>query len=277
MEWDRETPWRQGFLLQDDTIKQLSLSDSVNDENKVVVMVASHDCDLAQTPNNEPLVEVLVGLLIPEPNGNCTHAKNSRKLHIELRPGVWAEFEATSKNSVCKILLNEHVPDLRSTLTPENHTTLQMWLASRYRRSAFPDEFERRLTDKSFKLDEKISKTLKPLGALIVGIFFDVDDGIETCRSGADDTYTLDITILHTSAPDVFEKAESAANDAVAAIEKAFKEKLLKQGKWQNIELRYCIAVSEDVLTYADFKRLKRWRLDHISLAPTPQQILVAE
>jgi hypothetical protein len=87
-------------------------------------------------------------------------------------------------------------------------------LARRYRRSAFPDEFERRLT-KQTKQADKIAKALKPHGALIVGIFFDVDDGHEVTRNGPDDTYTLGLLILHAAEPD-FDAAEMAAEQAGA-------------------------------------------------------------
>ena len=46
---------------------------------------------------------------------------------------------------------------------------------------------------------------------------------------------------------------------------------------WQHIELRSCDSVSESVLTYQQFKQLKRWRLEHISLAAEPQQPVLAE
>ncbi|QAZ41493.1 hypothetical protein C1M51_12910 [Methylibium sp. Pch-M] len=151
-----------------------------------------------------------------------------------------------------------------------------MWLASRYRRSAFPDEFERRLI-KELKLHEKIAKAVKPHGDLIAGVFFDVDDGAEITRDGPGDTYTLDITILHSAVPN-FETAEKAADTAAKAIEKAFKDKLFDPTKtWRYIELRSCDPVSESVLTYQHFKQLKRWRLEHISLAAEPQQPVLAE
>jgi hypothetical protein len=152
-----------------------------------------------------------------------------------------------------------------------------MWLASRYRRSAFPDEFERRLISKEFKLHEKIAKSVKPHGELIAGVFFDVDEGAEVTRDGPDDIYTLEITILHSADPD-FSAAQKAADIAAKPIEKALKDKLFDPAKtWQYIELRSCEPVSESVLTYQQFKQLKHWRLEHISLAAEPQQPVLAE
>jgi len=152
----------------------------------------------------------------------------------------------------------------------------QIWLASRYRRSAFSDEFEKRLTKES-KLADKIAKTVKPHGDLIAGVFFDVDEGREVQRQGPNDTYTLDITILHAAEPN-FEAAENAANSVANTIKAAFKEKLFNDASgWQHIELRYCDVISESAMTYYHFKMLKRWRLEHISLANDPQDPALAE
>lgn len=276
VEWNRDTPWRQGFLLGKDAIDALELRHAAGPDQTIVV-VATHDCDLAQDPQFEPVVEVVVGCFTAQ-DGNCTHAKNARKLHIEFAGDApfWAEFEATAKVHIDKLKLNEYSPRSDVRLDSDDYAVLQMWLASRYRRSAFADEFERRLT-KETKLAEKIAKAIKPHGELIVGVFFDVDEGAEVTRNGPDDTYKLDITILHQAEPD-FGAAENAARAAADAIEKVFKEKLFTPSKkWQQIELRFCEPMSESVLTYQVFKQLKRWRLEHISLAADPQQHVLAE
>lgn len=277
-EWNRDTPWRQGHLLGKDAIEALRLRHH-SAPDQTLAIVASHDCDLAQEPESEPVVEVIVGRLIADKDGNCTHAKNARKLHVGFAGSAvfWVELEATAKSQIDKLTLNEFAPRADAHLSPENHAIFQMWLASRYRRSAFPDEFERRLTAKEFKLHEKIAKAVRPHGELIAGVFFDVDEGAEVTRNGPGDTYMLDITILHAADPD-FVAAEKAARNAANAIEQAFKDKLFDPTKtWQQIELRYCDAVSESVLTYQQFKQLKRWRLEHISLAADPQQPVLAE
>ena len=276
-DWNRDTLWRQGHLVNSSAAAALGLQHGVAPDQTVVI-VASHDCDLAQAPEGEPRVEVVVGRLLTErEDGNCTHAKNARKLHLEFsNAGLWGEFEATAKTHVDKLALSQFEPRKDATLSAEGLSIFQMWLASRYRRSAFPDEFERRLTSKEFKLHEKIAKAVKPHGALLAGLFFDVDEGADVSRIGEDDTYTLDITVLH--AADPFAQAEQAAMEAAQAIERAFKEKLFDPTKsWKHIELRSCEPVSEAVLSYYEFKLLKRWRLDHISLAAEPQQPALAE
>ena len=250
-EWRRDTPWRQGQLLTSAAAEALGLQHQTN-AGQTLVVVATHDCDLAQAPAVEAVVEVIVGRSITKLDGNSTHAKTPRRLHIAFngdRPCM-AEFA-------------------------ENYNTFQFWLASRYRRSAFADEFERRLSET--KLAEKISKALKPRGSLISGIFFDVDQGVEVKHVGPDDTYTLDIYILYPVEPNAY-FAETAASETAEVIMAAFADKLFKPTRtWQHIELRSCEVVAESVLTYQQFRQLKRWRLEYISLAGDPQQPMLAE
>ncbi len=276
-EWNRNIPWRQGKLLGQDAVDALTPRYPELREENTLFIVATHDCDLAQHPDAEPNIEVVVGRLT-EKDGTYAHAKSARKLHIEFSgtTAFWAEFSAIDKFSVAKTDLVLFLPKADAHLTPENLATFQMWLASRYRRSAFPDEFERRLNQET-KLTEKIAKTIRPYGDLIAGVFFDVDAGKEIIREGEADTYTLDITILHTAEPD-FTAALSAATEAAKTIKAAFKEKLFDPtGTWRHIELRSCDPVSESVMSYLEFKQLKRWRLDHISLEADPQQAVPPE
>jgi len=212
-----------------------------------------------------------------EIDGNYTHAKSSRTLHISFEGDepLLAEFVTTNKTCIDKNILADFEPESRTRLLPSNITVFQLWLASRYRRSAFPDEFERRLSDA--KLNAKIAKAVKPHGDLITAVFFDVDEGQEVARTTPDDVYVLDIYLLHTVEPD-FNMAETAANNVMAAIENAFKAKLYNaQTGWQYIELRHVEVISQHALTYSQSQFLKKWRLDHISLGADPQQPLLDE
>lgn len=276
VEWNRDTPWRQGFLLTRDTCEALQLSHSDGQDGTVVAIV-SHDCDLMQPPLVEQYVELVVGRRIDKLNGNYTYAKNSRKLHIDFLGDttLLVEFDARCKTHVSKEALSKFIPLEQNRLGPESCSVYQYWLASRYHRSAFPDEFERRLKENS--LAKKIAKVLEPHGKNISGIFFDVDDGVEVIKDGPEDTYKLDIYLLHATEPD-FMIAEAAAQQAAIEIGHAFKDKLFKPTQaWSLIELRTCEALSEVSLTYQHFKQLKRWRLEHISLASDPQQPVLTD
>ncbi len=275
-EGHRNSRWRQGQLLSKEAIEALGLF-PVTDAKDTLAIVASHDCDLASGSDREPFVEVIVGLKVIK-DGNHTHGKNPRKLHIEFsgETSFWGEFEASSKRSIDKHSLMLHSPLNHSRLNAENQATFQFWLASRYRRAAFPDEFERRL--KANKLTENIATILKPLGSLITGLFFSVDSDEEMTHSGKKNTFILDITLLYIEDDSLIE-GEKIANALAQSLTSVFRKKLFdpEKNQWQDIELRSCEAVSEAALSYQDFKIMKRWRLDYISLGADPQQPAPAE
>jgi hypothetical protein len=273
-EWTRNFPWRQGNLLTDEAFTALDLLHPKCPDDTIVV-VATHDCDLAQSPDSEPGVEVIIGRRIEKLDGNNTHAKSSRSLHIEFGGSVpqLAEFVVTEKRIIEKNALADFKPDEIYKLSPSNLSTFQSWLAARYRRSAFPDEFERRMKESG--LTRKVSKAAKQHGRMITAVFFDVGHDVS---QGPNDVYTLGIILLHETEPD-FNAAEIAANRAKTAIEHAFISRLYdeKTGSWRSIELAYIDVVSEESLTYRQSKLLRKWRLDHISLGDVPQQSVLAE
>lgn len=275
-EWNRDTPWRQGLILTSEACIEFNLTHP-DGQDCTVVAIVTHDCDLTQHPSKEPSVEVMVGRRIDKLDSNCTHAKSARKLHIEFTGEVpmFAEFDATNKTCISKEALGKFYPQVNVSLLPDKYNIYQYWLASRYRRSAFPDAFERRLKDET-GIAKKIAKALEPHGEHIIGIFFDVDEGGDVKREAPDDTYTLDIHLLHSSEPDFF-ASEAAAKQAADVITRAFKDQLYEPTKtWKLIELHACEVWSETTMTYQHFKQLKQWRLDYISFASDPQQPVLA-
>lgn len=280
-EWSRNIPWRQGSLLSLSAIDGLELGHP-EQGSEMVVIVASHDCDISQDVAVEPLIEVIIGRVLgvdaSSPDGNYTHAKNARTLHIPLAGETiqYVEFVSTNKQSIDKRRLLDYQPNSHYCIEREPKTTFQRWLASRYRRSAFPDEFERRLTKN--KLHQKIANAMKKTGDHITAIFFDVDEGKEIVHVGAQDYYCLDIVILYSTSTDA-DAALLAANTAKSTIEAAFKNKLYDErtDQWQEIELRYVDAISDEALTYKQSTLMKQWRLDYISLQADPQQPILEE
>jgi hypothetical protein len=269
VEWARTTLWRQGHLLTEEAATTLNLKST---HPRPVVAVISHDCDLAATPAKEPNVEVILGRLIDSPDGNFAHAKNARKLHIpfinENRKQQWIELIATEKSAVGKTELAAFVPRTDLSLDRAGHSTLQQWLARRYRRAAFPDAFENRLKENG--LQEVLTDILKPLGEQIVAIFFDVDNGQEAVRTDPADTYALRVYIAYATEPDPV-RAQAAAEEIRDKIETAFRQKLFEPTQqWKYIELCECIAVSDEALTYRQSGLFKQWHLEYLSLREDP-------
>lgn len=271
-EQSRDTPWRQGLVLEQQVAIDLGLIAPDRADQSVVVMV-THDCDIASDASREPDVEVIVGQRIPA-LGADTNAKTARRLHIAFATSqgpVAVELQATGKVARPKPAVLSTQPRLDWKLAAECQVTLQKWLASRYYRSAFADEFERRLKEKPARLDLKIAKALVEPSEHILAVLFDVDGGTENHRIGADDVYELHIVLLYDSTknePTAFDAAQKAADVIESAFEKAF----CQAGTWINIRLLSCLPVSDDAMTVAQSRMLKQWRLEHVSLQADPQE-----
>jgi ribosomal protein L20A (L18A) len=265
-EWTRDTPWRQGQLLPSEVVEPLKKSSCIPEEligvANPLVIVASHDCDIAQSEEKEPNIEVVFGRRIEVLDGNCTNAKAPRTLHIQFEgtPPLLAEFVARNKQSIQKTCLNSYSPNNQCVLSEKERNTFACWLAARYRRSAFPDKFEKLL--KECKLDKAIVRAMKPTNNFIDKVLFDLEES-----SNTESVYVLGITLLYSSEPD-FEKATKVAISAKEAIENVFS----KLGKDSGLENSYVDIISDNALTYQQFTALKPWRLDYISLGSEPQQ-----
>ncbi|MDF5872343.1 hypothetical protein P4112_09170 [Pseudomonas aeruginosa] len=80
--WSRSTPWRQGYIVDSETLAQLGIIIDGDGQEKVIAVVATHDCDLAQAAAGEPEVELILGTILAEKlDGNYTHCKTARRLH----------------------------------------------------------------------------------------------------------------------------------------------------------------------------------------------------
>ena len=206
-----------------------------------------------------------------------TNAKNVRCLQIEYRSGtttVTVELKATAKKIVEKKTLANYEPCADMKLDASGHSNLQTWLAARYRRAAFPEEFDNRL--KTAKLHQKIEKAMQRTGENIIAIFFDVDQGEERHREGPDDMYELGVYLLYDTSQNESEartSAEKAANEITAAFEKALQDE--KSKAWKQINLIYCEPMSDQAMTYAQSRLLKQWRLEYMSLKDTPAQPMI--
>ncbi|QQZ36361.1 hypothetical protein [Pseudomonas sp. SK2] len=279
--WSRTTPWRQGYIVDSKTLTQLGITLDGDDHESIIAVVATHDCDLAQLAPGEPEVELILGKILEDKlDGNYTHCKTARRLHIELTGTdqyLKCEFDASKRIRILK----EHEDPSRAfvsydparnwVMNGQERSIFQRWLAARYRRSSFPDEFDRRLRDT--KVAERLAKLFKETGNHIPAVFFDLDQGIERTREGADDLYELSITVLYKTDEDP-EAAEEAALGAAEAIKELF-EKRCKNAAgtdWEWIELLDIDVISDEALTYGQSLNLTRWHADYVSLRTDPEQ-----
>lgn len=265
---DRSFPWHQGQVLPDEAVQGLGLVGAGRVEpHKAIWVVITHDCDLVADVVREPNVEVIGGRRIDTPDGNAMHGKTARRLHLEFhREGavVPVELCAPDKRRLDKDALASYVPDAAWSLDASNFAVLQYWLASRYRRAAFPDAFEKCLEDT--KLKDALARILKPLGDCIRAVYFDVQENGAGVAVGP--AYQLGIILVY-DAQRV--RAEDQARHAKRLVNDAFQKKL--DGKELAIEFSYCDAVSDEIWTYKQSRETKQWRLDYLSLREDPQHM----
>lgn len=286
--WDRNTPWRQGHFLEADAVAAFGLTCD-DGCGPAAVVVISHDCDLAQSSDVEPTVEVMVGRVIDgAANGNYTHCKNPRRLHVDCTAGrspCVVELDTARRHFVAKESVDETLPSLAGyvpntllRMAGKERNILQLWLAARYRRSAFPDEFDRRLKEET-GVAERLANVFKDSGRHVAAVFFDIDEGLENKREGPNDAYELLVTLLYSTDQDPG-AAEAAANAAARRVEEIFRGRCeLKrddgQTEWQWIELLGVEIVSAQALSYADSLQLTKWHADHVSLRTHPAQPMI--
>lgn len=264
MAWTRETPWRQGNVISPTDAVTLGLTKN-HDENAIVVVV-SHDCDLAVDDLlEEPFVEVILGRRITQAHGNYSFAKHPRRLHLEFTyEGTPASIEltASARINVPKSDLANYAPDSRFSVPSPSLRILQSWLSSRYRRQALPDGLVERLKS----VWPKLEKAGKANTAGIIGFWLDFapDDN----HLPQEELYEVWLNVVYSSDDPEYERR---AITAAEILRSAFAAEFKKDGKWNLIELRRCEAVSERDFTLRDMRETVEYKLEHLSLRADPQ------
>ena len=158
MPWSRNTLWRQGSVLLQKDFHTANLNDSSDAE---LVVAISHDCDIAnENLDAEPTVEFIFGRIIQQLDGNYTHGKNPRILHLNyIHSGTPISLELTASRRVIvdKNVLEAVQPDQTYELVGSRQI-LQSWLAARYRRHALPNSLVERLREVSKHIQKKSKK-----------------------------------------------------------------------------------------------------------------------
>jgi len=146
----------RNVLAQED-FRAVGLTDEPTADLAIAI---SHDCDIANDNlDTEPAVEFIFSRILEEHNGNYTHGKNPRILHLDYihnRQTVWIELIASRRVIVQKNSLEAIQPDQTYSLITRQ--TLQSWLAVRYRRIALPNSLVERLRSVSTYIEKEGKK-----------------------------------------------------------------------------------------------------------------------
>jgi hypothetical protein len=265
----RSIVWSQGSFLPHQAVGVLSLPAEI-DGSKVYWMVISHDCDLANCIK-ELLVEVIPCKPIEKPLGSASYGKNPRLLHLHCSNNaqdIVLELDATLKNAVPKAQVNNFEPDSSLGMNGDNRNILRRWLAARYYRAAFPENFVKLLVSERFGKKDSVASRIETLldvyGSKIRAILFNLDAG-ELIERLDGDNYQLGINVLYDSTKDLL-AAMQDAESIQQQLEDLFVNVFNQNEKWNGIELIYCDKTSDQVMTVAMQVNLQQWRMEHLSL-----------
>lgn len=246
--------WRQGSVLSPRLTKHLKSEDG----DELVLVLVSHDCDIVNHDfDAEPCCEVWVGRIVDEADGNKVRGKNPRVIHLRVPTGDTekvVEGLAHHREFIDRRLLA--LDDPASVLDNRARTELTRWLAARYIRAAFPDEFNERVRPAIKKVGKLVGK---PVGEYLSGIYMLVPDEELDVDSSYDVIVRGTMLVDHFDDPRTREEVTKLLDKVVAAIDGC-----------DGITVYDHEVVSEGKFSLDDLRLMKRWDWDHISLKPDP-------
>lgn len=173
----RAKNWRQGTIVDPAFNKAAFdlIQEALDADDRLVVI--SQSCDLLQIDDAaEPEVELLILYRIEALNGNFTNNKHPRRIHIQSHSGGGPlPYSATQQGKVRipRSQLLDWNPAAYEFLERNQISNLARWLAARYVRAAFPDQFEENI--RSVKgHDRKLRKLAKKISADVTGIYLNL-------------------------------------------------------------------------------------------------------
>ncbi len=170
----KQLGWRQGSILPSELFPQVGIATNLEFcEGKAYPIVISQDCDVVHhSYSDEPFIEIIRAASVEQPDGSLQDAKSYRKLHLKLfATDSYKPFQLSihERGLIDRRLLEKCGPSKDLTVLPDDIKLLANWIAQRYRRDSFPDEFMRRISEKKGK--KRFKKLLEEQGLLITGIF----------------------------------------------------------------------------------------------------------
>lgn len=266
--WMEAAGWRQGrFVQQKDLPTLIGIYPNAGITEDIYLIVASQSCDIANA--GEPIVEFSIAREIKSVDGNLTHNKHPRKLHIEAK----VDENGTINSLALEILAHEKIclskSKLPEDLTPEPYILLELnilqgyiaWLAGRYQRPALPTEFDRRFDAVWSKGKRK--KFSETGSEHILGIYVEIDPDAELEQ---DKNYSVNLLII------IPEDISESQLKNVEKIANEYAKKMSDAG----MDVFGPEIEKETRISIATWKRYKRFILDDLSYKnnhPLPPEV----
>ncbi len=266
--WMESAGWLQGSIVKNEDVAQLlKLANKLEliDEPEIVLIVASGSCDIAN--NSDPILEFSVGRRINKIDGNFSLNKNPRRLQCRVESSadlsqVNLELKAYEKIVIIKDAISHEIrPDNTMQFTQYEMNFYVEWLAGRYKRPAFPTEFDKRIDNAWDKSKRK--KAAAKVSEKLIGIYAKVypDSEISEDKNYAVDLLALTIEDLKDSDKDEIEKLINQYRSALLAA---------------RMDVGKPIIASEFKVSVGKLRQYKRFNLDELSYKnddPLPPEI----
>ena len=226
-------------------------------------MVASQDCDVVAPTSTEPHVDLLPAVVRTDPENDLLHGKNPRRLCLALGNVGFAIVDIRQRITVEKRLVAGITP-LSQGLKPRDRRLLGKWLGKRYQRSAFPDEFNRRLRKTRSRL-ESLSKQPEGRDITAILMMLDTDEELSSDRS-----YKVVVWFAC--------RSRSFENPKIrVAVEKYAQEFADTMDSCGGIEIQEHEVKQHLDITLEDLEVMKRFDYDYRSESPRPGGDSVSE
>nr|WP_298889935.1 hypothetical protein [uncultured Acinetobacter sp.] len=248
--------WLQGSIVKRENVAQLlelaGKSNLVNDD-RIMLIVASGSCDVANQA--DPIVEFSIARSIERIDGSFRYNKNPRRLHCNLESAVLSkvclDLNAYEKIAISKELLPKGIGPNTEICFSQNELSFYVdWLAARYKRPAFPTEFDRRI-DLAWK-KEKRRKAVAKLSDKLIGIYVKVYPDSEITQS---ENYAVDL--LGLIIPDLSEDDFKTIQIVIDQYKQALSDAKMDVGEVK--------ILTEFQVSVGTLKQYKRFNLDELS------------
>ena len=222
-------------------------------------VVASQDCDIVQSDQVEPHVEVLEARLVSKPNKSIWHGRHPRQLQFETNViGEYIELDIRRRAFLDKALLCDIQAEEDRSLDVAQVRVMARWIGKRYTRDAFPDAFNERCRVQSAKLD-RLSKS--DASRHITAIYFQLNHPREELSDDRD--YEVDVWFA--CRPEALRDA-----DIALSIDEFMTRFTELMNACRGIVVVDSVVKALDEITLADAGKLKRFDYDFRSIAPKP-------
>lgn len=251
----RRYNWTQGSLIDEGVAARAR----AGSEGCVAVLL-SQDCDLLHQGDGEPNVEFCIGrLLTTEPNGNYTHGKNARLLHLPVRhrgKDTFLELKSADRWFCDRAFLCSEQPSSELLLDDDATQILIDWIVNRYARDPFPDAFNERIRDALLK---KIPALMKKLGRDVVCVYAAMNSLQELPQ---EKKYTVELIAAMRAQkfddPKALANAQKLVRELAALLQTSSAE--------GDVDVINATVLSEKGITLHDERYLRRLDFDYLSL-----------